>query len=437
MLRRLLVPLIIEQLLAMTVGMADTVMITYIGQDAVSGVSLVDALSNLIIQVLAALATGGAVVVSQYLGRHDLRHARSAARQLIYVAVLFSGAVMIISLALRGTLLRFLFGNMTNEVLESAVSYFWICAISYPFLAIYNAIAALFRSMGNSKISMWTALLMNIINIGGSALLIYVFHWGPAGAATATLFSRAISAIVMLVLIRHPNYPVFITHLFRIRFDAAIAKSILRVGIPNGLENGIFHIGKLLVQGLITSYGTAALAANALLNSVHGLLIVPGNAVGLGLITVVGQCVGAGEYAQAKGYVKKMMGLIYLMVSVLGIACFFFSAQIMGLFNLSQEALQMGSEILRLSSIAYIVLWPTAFAFPNALRAAGDAKFTMAVSIASMWVCRVGMCYVLRDVFGLYLMGVWIAMFVDWLVRSIFFLIRYLRGKWEQKNVLT
>lgn len=429
-------PLLVEQLLAMTVGMADTVMLTSAGEAAVSGVSLVDTLNNLIIQLLAALCTGGAVVVAQYLGRQEAPNARQAARQLIYVATALSLGLSLVALALRRPLLRLVFGAIDADVMAYAETYLILTALSFPFLAIYNACAALFRSMGNSKYSMFASFLMNVINIGGNAILIYGCGWDVAGAGTATLVSRACSAALMLYLIRNHRNPIYLTDLRHVRFRMDMIRPILRVGIPNGLENSMFQVGKLAVQGLAATLGTAALAANAIVASISGVMLVAGSAIGLAMVTVVGQCVGAGEYDQAKRYTGKLMVFIYAALFICNLPILLLSVPIMGLFHLGPESTQIAVSLLPLLAILDTVLWPTSFSFPNALRAAGDSRFTMTVSVISMWICRVGLSYVFVQWFNLGLAGIWYAMYCDWLARSIFFVARFLSGKWQEKRVI-
>lgn len=435
-LRRLLIPLIIEQLLAMTVGMADTVMITSVGEAAVSGVSLVDQVSNLVIFILAALCTGGAVVVSQYLGRQEPGNARTAAKQLLYTVTGLALLVSLLLLPFRAGLLRLLFGAIEPAVMENALIYFTISACSYPFLAIYNSIAALFRSMGNSRVSMLTSLIMNLVNIGGNAILIFGYGWGAAGAATATLTSRVLAAVIMLILIHNPHRTIFLHKLLRFEFRPEMVKTILRIGIPNGFENGLFHLGRLMLQSLISSFGTASIAANAIMGSIHSVVTVPGAAIGLGLITVVGQCMGAGETEQAARYTRLLMKLIYLCMLPLSIAMFLFSAPLLRMFNLSAEAVAIGEGIMRTLSVFGLFVWPVSFPFANALRAAGDTRYTMVVSIVSMAFVRIGLGVVMSLLFGLALRGIWYAMFIDWIVRSACFLLRYRSGKWKGIKVI-
>ena len=433
-LRRLIIPLVIEQFLAMTIGMADTIMVTSVGEHAVSGVSLVDNISTLLINVFSALATGGAVVAAQYLGSRDEENACSAAKQLFYAIGALSAATMAVCLLFREPILHLVFGQLEDNVMEAAMTYFLLTAISYPLLAIYNAGAALFRAMGNSKVSMLASLLMNIVNIGLNAILIYGADIGVAGAGFGTLFSRLAGAVLMTWLICQHGHRIHIDHLLHFEFRGQLVKKILRIGVPNGLENGMFQIGKLLVLGLVTPLGTSATAANAIANSVAGVVNVPGNAISLSLITVVGQCMGAGDSKQAVRYTRKLMTIVYLAMGSLSVLLFFFATPVVGLFGLTPGAAVMAIQVLRWCAVFDLIFWPMSFSLPNALRASGDAKFTMIVSMCSMWIFRIGFSYLLVPQIGL--LGVWVAMFIDWIVRAVVFLIRFLSGRWKTKTVI-
>jgi putative MATE family efflux protein len=435
---RLIIPLVIEQLLLMTVGMADTVMVTTSGEAAVSGVSLVDNLNLLLIQIFAALSTGGAVVVSQYLGRRETDNACTAAKQLLYTVCFVSTVLMALALIFRQHILALIFGQVEPEVMDSALIYFLLTALAYPFMSVYNAGAALFRSMGNSKVSMFCSLLVNIINITVNAIFIYGFHMGAAGAGIGTLASRVAAAVIIMILLNHPENLVRVTGITHIRLRWDMIRRLLFIGVPNGLENGMFQAGKLLVLNLITTFGTAAVAANAIANSISGVIIVPGQALGLALITVVGQCIGARDTVQAVSYTKKLVGACYLLLGIMSVVLFFVAAPLTTLFNLSPEAEVMATQVLRLSSLFYILFWPMSFTLPNALRASGDAVFTMLISLCSMFACRVALSYVLSAPWGLNLglLGVWLAMFADWIVRAAFFLIRFWRGKWKSIQLI-
>ncbi|MEG2455909.1 MAG: MATE family efflux transporter [Oscillospiraceae bacterium] len=435
-LQKLIIPLIIEQLLAMTIGMADTVMVTSVGEAAVSGVALVDAINILLIQVFAALATGGAVVASQYLGRKDEKSACTSAKQLFYAAGGVAVLIMTFALLFRGQILSLIFGSVEADVMDSAMSYFFLTALSFPGIAIYNCGAALFRSMGNSKVSMFTALGVNLLNIGGNAIFIFGFDMGAAGAGLATLISRSVAGVAMLILICRKKNIIHIDRIWRPEFRSDMLVSILRVGIPNGMENGIFQVGKLLLQRLIVSFGTAAIAANVIANNVSSVVDVSGNAIALALITVVGQCMGAHVPEQAVTYTRKLMKIVYLCMGALNIVMFIFATPLVGLFALSAQSADMAVEVLRWCAVFSMTIWPTAFVLPNALRAAGDAKFTMVVSISSMFLCRIGLSYLFCWVFQWGLLGVWLAMFMDWVVRAIIFEVRFRHGTWKHLRVI-
>lgn len=433
----LIIPLVIERFLDMAVGIVDTLMVASVGEAAVSALSLVDNISNLIIFLIAALSTGGAVVVSQYIGRGEVQQARVAAKQLFYATVIASTILTAIILPCNKALLRLLFGSIDADVMQHTETYLFITAISYPFIGAFNSIAALYRSMGNSKTTMVNSFLMNAINIGGNAILIYGFGMGVAGAAISTLASRIIAAGVMLYLIHDHRNPVYLSELTRFEFKPQMVKSILRIGIPNGLENGMFHLGRLFVQGLVSSFGTASIAANAIVGRILGIAQVPGTAISMAIITVVGQCVGARDYEQATGYTKRLMKLAYIATGACCLIMFLLHEPLLAIFNLSPEATALGGELMQLCAIMFAILWPVAFPFPNVLRAAGDTKFTMVVSMVSMWTARVGMSYVFAHVFNMGLESVWYAMYLDWLIRSIAFLWRYRKGKWKSIVVIS
>lgn len=435
---RLIVPLIIEQLLLMTVGMADTVMVTTAGEATVSGVSLVDNINTLIIQIFSALSTGGAVVVAQYLGRQETHSAKTAAKQLLYAMTGISVVLMILALIFRQHILSLIFGQVEPAVMDSALVYFLLTAAAYPFMGIYNAGAALFRAMGNSKVSMINSFIINVINILVNAILIFGFGMGAAGAGIGTLASRIAAAVIIMVMLRHPGLTVQVDDIFHFEFNGSMIRRILFIGIPTGMENGMFQAGKLMVLNLITTFGTSAVAANAIANSISGVINVPGSAMGLAIITVIGRCIGAGDTRQAVHYTKLLVGCSYLSMLIMGSALFFSADFLATLFNLSPEAMAMASQVLKFCAIANMLFWPMAFTLPNSLRAAGDAVFTMVVSLTTMFVCRVALSYVFACSWGLGLglLGVWLAMFCDWIVRAVCFLWRYWRGSWKKIHVI-
>lgn len=435
-LRRLIIPLVIEQFLAVTIGIADTVMVSGVGEAAVSGVALVDAINILLLNIFSALATGGAIVSSQYIGREDRESACVAAKQLIIVVTCLSAIIGGLCMIGDKAILQMVYGNVEAEVMANSIAYFFYSALSYPFLAIYNAGAALFRAMGNSKISMYTGLMMNILNISFNALFIFGFQMGAAGAAIGSLFARVIGAVVMLILLRKPENKIYIDSYLHLEIKPPMVKNILKIGVPNGLENGMFQIGKILVQGLVASFGTAAIAANAVASSVANCACIPGAAVGLSMITVVGQCVGAKNYNEARKYIKLLTKISYASMLVVNIVIIISLPLIMQAFSLTAETAQIAKEILFWHSVFAIILWPASFTMPNGLRAANDVKYTMTVSIISMWLCRICMSYVLGQFLGLGVLGTWFAMFLDWACRIVAFQIRFRSGKWENKQIL-
>lgn len=431
---KLIIPLVIEQILAMTLGMADIIMVSSLGESAVSGVSLVDTLNVLIINIFAALATGGAVVASQYIGQKHMDEACITAKQLLLTTFTIALFIMAIGLIFREGLMYLLYGSAEPEVMYHAQIYFFISLLTYPSIALYNAGAALFRAMGNSKISMYVSLLVNIINIGGNALLIYGLGFGVEGAAIPTFISRTAAAVVLLIALKKKNNPIHVARIFRLDYHLGYIKKILRIGVPNSLENSMFQIGKILVLGLIATFGTASIAANAAASTISGFAILPGQAIGFALITVVGQCIGAGDEDQAKYYTKKLMKYSYLMMWGLNIFILLLSRQIIGLYQMSPETSEIGWQLLTYHSLASLIFWPAAFTLPNALRAANDVKFTMISSSISMWALRIGFSYILGQTLGWGVLGVWVAMTLDWVLRAGLFIWRFYSGRWRGRQ---
>lgn len=435
-LKKLIIPLVIEQILAVAVGMADTIMVSSVGEAAVSGVSLVDMINVLIINVFAALATGGAVVAAQYLGADDRKRACRSANQLLLVTVVISAGIMGLCLLLQGPILRLFFGSIDQNVMDSALTYFWISALSYPFLAVYNSCAALYRSMGNSKVSMVVSVWMNVINIGGNALCVFVLNMGVAGVAVPSLVSRAVAAVAMLVLIHHPHNVISIRSYNGMKPDKAMIRRILRIGVPGGLENSLFQLGRVLVVSIISGFGTVQIAANAVANNLDAFGCIPGQAINLAVITVVGQCVGAGDWKQAEYYTKKLIKLTYLVTAVLNIGIILALPLLLKLYSVSPEALSLATVLVIIHNGCSILIWPPAFTLPNALRAANDVRFTMWTAIGSMWLFRIGASYVLGLWLQMGAVGVWIAMIMDWFFRAVLFTWRFFSGRWKQQKPL-
>ena len=430
-LRKLVVPLVVEQLLAITVGLSDSLMVAQVGEAAMSAVSLVDTVNVLLVNAFAALATGGAVIAGQYLGRREPDKAGHSGQQLL----LFMGEVSLLITVLfylgKGFILGVVFGQVEPDVAAYANTYFMIVEASTPFLAIYSAGAALFRVMGNSGISMWVSLTMNAINVVGNAIWIFAVGMEVEGVAYPTLVSRIFAAVAMVVLLlKRPNLPLRVEH-FTFRHDRYVVKNILRFGVPNGLENSMFQLGKILLLSTVSVLGTASVAANAIGNTIASFQCVAGTALGLAIVTVVSRCIGAGSYERARHYTKKLMKTAYLYMTLTIVVLWLLMPLIMRLYNVSPEAQDYAEKIIWMHGGFGIVIWPAAFTLPQALRAAGDTRFTLIVSTVSMWTLRVGLGVLMGRFWGFGVLGIWMAMFFDWILRAVLFIIRFRGHKWE------
>lgn len=430
-LRKLIVPLIFEQALATTVGMADTMMVSSVGEAAISGVSLVDMINMLIFSVLAALATGGAVVTSQYLGAREPEQARKSARQLLYTVLVSGVGIAVLVLVARRPLLRLLFGRIEPDVMKNALIYLVITALSFPFLAAYNACAALFRSLGNSQITLKVSIIINIINIAGNALCIFGLKMGAEGVAIPSLVSRAVGAVLLYRLLKKPDQEIYFEK-GPFHWDGRAIRKILYIGIPSGIENGLFQLGRVLVVSIISGFGTVQIAANGVANNLDSLGILVGSAMNLAIITVIGQCVGARDEGQIRYYLKKLLLITYLAEGAL-IATILLSLDwILRLYGLGPETTALAKKLVMIHNGSAMLLWPVAFVLPNMLRACNDVRYTMLVSICSMFCFRVMFGYILGARMGMGAVGVWIAMDLDWICRTAFFVGRYISGRWKK-----
>ena len=390
----------------------------------------------LIITVMAALTTGGSVIISQYAGGRQPEQAERSAGQLMMVTLLLSAAILAVCLLGRDAILRLFFGSVEADVMAAAQTYFMITACSFPFLGIYDAGAALYRVMGKTSVTMYVSLTMNVINVIGDFIGVSVLHAGVAGVAVPTLLSRAFAAVVMsrLAFRRQNSIPLYWHHI--LMWDTPVVRRILRIAVPNGLENGLFALGKVLVTSIVAGFGTVQIAANGVANSVDQIAVIVVNAVNLAMVPVVGQCVGASDYTQAAHYTKKLMKISYISTAVLGLAVCVLLPVLLPLYGLSAHTLRLAALLIVLHNALALLLHPTSFNLANSLRAAGDARFTMIVGICSMIVFRLGSALLFGKLLGLRIVGVWIAMGMDWLARSIAFSIRYKNGKWKEKRAI-
>lgn len=432
---RLLLPLIVEQFLAITVGIADSMMVASVGEAAVSAVSLVDSVNNLVFFTFSALATGGAVVCGQYIGSRELERANTSVRQLLIFIVALAIVIEAALYLAKPLILHKVFGSIEADVMAYADTYFVIVEASVLFIALYNAGAAIFRVMGNSSVSMGISIVMNVINVGGNALLIFGWHMGVEGVAIPTLVSRILGAIAVLWLLNNDKYILHLSRPFSLRLEWGIIKNILKVGVPSGVENSLFQLGKVLLLSVVSSFGTASIAANAICNAIAIFHILPAQAIGVGMITVVSQCVGARDFQGARKYTRKLMKWAYVSTLIFNVILALALPLFIRLYNVSDEASHMATIILLIHGVVSVVIWPLAFTLPQALKAAGDTTFVMVVAVVSMWAFRIFAGVWLSKYMGMGLFGVWIAMFVDWTVRLIIFVVRYRGDAWQNKFV--
>lgn len=433
---KLLIPIMVEQLLNSLMGMADTMMVSNVGSVAMSAVSLVDSINVLVIQVFAALSTGAAIICSQYLGRKDRKGCNDAARQIFLTVIVISVSLMVICLIFCRPLLRLVFGTVEPAVMENSVIYFLITAASYPFIALFHAGGAFFRAGGNSRFPMRISILSNVINITGNAVLIFGFGLGVAGAAIATLASRVFCAVVILIFLAKPRQQIVLDHYTEVRPDFALIKKILAIGIPAGIENGMFQFGKLVIQSSVSTLGTSAIAAQAMTTVFENLNGIAGIGVGIGLMTVVGQAIGAGRKEEARYYIVKLTAYAEL---VLILSCLFVFAichPVMYMAGMDSESMRLCYEMMIAITIVKPIVWGLSFVPAYGLRAAGDVKFSMITASCTMWFCRVALAVYLIRFCGVGPMGVWIGMFADWGIRGIIFTGRFFSGKWQQKHVI-
>ena len=433
---RLIVPLFFEQLLVMIVGIADTFMISYAGDTAVSGVSLVNMFNTIFIYLFTALASGGAVVVSQYIGSGDRDHTKRSAGQLLMSITVLGVFLMAISLIWNRQLLGLLFGSVETAVMEAGVTYLRISACAFPFMAIYNAGAALFRSMGRTKYTMYISVIANIINVIGNAIGIFVLHAGVVGVAYPTLIAHIFSAVAITVLCFNKERTVHYDLKDIFRVDGGMIKRILKVAVPNGVENGLFQLIKVALSSVTALFGTAQIAANGIAQSFWSLAALIGVAMGPAFITVIGRCVGAGDREAARYYMNKMMRITLLSSVLWNALIFAVTPAFMQFYPLSDEVKTLVVWLVLIHNVFNALLFPFSGAMANGLRAAGDVKFAMYVSVISTVAARL----ILSIVFGIWMnmgvIGIALAMCCDWAVRTVCIIFRYRSGKWLKNRVI-
>lgn len=438
MIRNLLIPVVLEQLLNSIMGTADTMMVSNVGSAAISAVSLVDSINVLVIQAFSALAAGGAIVCAQYIGQRNKEKANESARQVLFIITAISVAVSLFCLVFQKPLLRLIFGSVEEKVMRASEIYFFYTALSFPFIAAYDSAASIFRAQDNTRGPMTISMISNVMNIAGNAIMIWAFHMGVAGAALSTLISRIFCAVVVLIQLRkeREGQEIVVRDYFKIRPNWSMIKRILGIGIPSGVENSMFQLGKLAIQSTVSTLGTAAIAAQAMTNILENLNGIAAIGVGVGLMTIVGQCLGAGRKDEAVYYIKKLCVIAEIVVLTSCLIVFALTKPVTILGGMEKESADMCFHMVMWITIMKPLVWTMAFVPGYGLRAAGDVKFSMITSCCTMWACRFCLCVFLIRVMGFGPMGVWVGMFADWTVRSIIFTWRFHSRKWLQHKVI-
>ena len=434
----LLIPVVLEQLLKSIMGTADTMMVSNVGSAAISAVSLVDSINVLVIQAFSALAAGGAIICAQYIGQRNKEKANESARQVLFIITAISVAVSLICLVFQKPLLRLIFGSVEPAVMRASEIYFFYTALSFPFIAAYDSAASIFRAQDNTKGPMIISMISNVMNIAGNAVMIWGFHMGVAGAALSTLISRIFCAVVVIIQLRKKKegQEIVVRDYFEIRPDWSMIRRILGLGIPSGIENSMFQLGKLAIQSTVSTLGTTAIAAQAMTNILENLNGIAAIGVGVGLMTIVGQCLGAGRQDEAVYYIKKLCVIAEVIIIISCLGVFALTKPITILGGMEKESADMCFHMVMWITIVKPLVWIMAFIPGYGLRAAGDVKFSMIVSCCTMWACRFCLCVFLIRVMGFGPMGVWIGMFADWTLRGIIFTWRFHSRKWLQHKVI-
>ena len=430
---RMYIPLILELILSYTISLADTLMVAGAGESVLSGVALVGTVNVICVYLFSAMNSGGSVVVSQLIGTGNYPRARHAAKQLLWSSFFVASAMMILAMLFHRPFLSFAFGKVEADVMKNATVYFFIIVMCYPFSAISEACSSILRVTGDTKTSMKISLFANILNVIGNAILIIGFGLGAAGAAISSVFSTIVGTVIRLCIIRRKNDTVYIENILRYKPDWYMFGRIARIGIPNGIENSIFQIGKVLTLSIVSAFGTYQLAANSVANSLTSFQFMAGGAMSTVIVTVVGRCIGAGKKDLAKSYTTKLIGAVYVMNFIVALVTVVFLDPLLAMYNLSPESFAMAKKLVIIHSIGVCTLCPMSVNITSAFRAASDVRYSMVVSVVSMWACRVGLSYVLGQYMGLGVLGVWYAMLIDWVVRAVFYTTRYLRGTWLKK----
>lgn len=435
-LRALIIPIILEQFLVLLVGIADTLMITYAGESAVSAVSLVNQLNNVFIMVFTALASGGAVIASQYLGSEDPENGSLAAGQLVMLTTAVSLIMTAVVLLFGQQIFGLLFGKVEPSVLDDGLIYLHISAYSFPFIAISNGYAAVFRTIGKTGTLLNVSILMNLINVAGNAIGIFILHAGVAGVAYPSLLSRIVGAGLLFWLGKDPQNTLQVRSHQLFTWKSSMIRRIFRIAIPNSVESGLFQLAKVALSSIVALFGTTQIAANGMAQSFWSMAALFCIAMGPVFITVIGQYMGAGDMEGAEYYNKKLLRLTYVGAVTWNLLFFLIVPLILRLSSLSDEAIRLVILLSALHNVFNALLCPTAFALSNGLRAAGDARFTMCAAVFSSVGIRVSLSVLFGIVWNLGVIGITLAMICDWAVKAALISWRYRSGKWKRFTVI-
>lgn len=381
----MILPLLMEQFLLMLVGLADTMVVSYAGEAAVSGVSLVNSFNTIFINLFTALASGGAVVVSQYIGRRDMKMASESSSQLLMVATVFAVVISIPVLIWKVPLLKGLFGKVEPDVMEACKTYLRISVYSFPALGIYNAGTALYRSIGKTSVTMKISIVSNLINVAGNLIGVFVFRAGVAGVAYPSLIARTFSAVVITLLC------------FR-------EKEVRYVG------RWIFQFVKVALSSVVALFGTYQIAANGISQSIWSVAALISVTMGPVFITVIGQCMGAGDIRQAEYYFRKLTKVTVCISVAWNTLIFLITPLLIKIFAVSRQTGQMILYLVLIHNIANAVVFPFADPLGKGLRAAGDAMFTMGISLFTTIGVRLILSILLGIVLDLGVIGIALAM---------------------------
>jgi len=435
-LKNMIIPLFFEQLLVMLVGIADTFVVSYCGEAAVSGVSLVNSFNTIFIYLFTALASGGAVVISQYIGNKDQENGIKSSSQLLMISCVLSIVLALLTLIFNKTILVLLFGKVEQSVMDACLTYLRISAYSYPALAIYNAGAALYRSMTKTSTTMYISIISNVINVVGNIIGVFVLDAGVAGVAIPSLIARVFSAIAITYLCFNQKLTTYYKKEEVLSWDANILKKVLNIAVPNGIENGIFQLIKVALSSVVALFGTYQIAANGIAQSIWSLAALINSALSPVFITVIGQCMGADDIEGAKFYTNKLMKWTVTLAVSWNALVFIATPLFMQFYNVSSQTKELVIWLVLIHNIFNGFALPFSGALSSGLRAAGDVKYTMIVSILSTVLGRLIFSIILGVYLDMGVIGIAIAMCLDWTIRGIIFFFRYKSNKWTQFKVI-